>query len=148
MAFNTATTAINCAPVECVFSSPSSSISSLESATSRFLGHFQHRRIPTSPILRRKDSLQLVTTIQSEFSDSSTLAPSYFLDAFFEEDESLMDTTLTLTESYTPDSQLTLIADDIKFHTPEFLIPPILHTGQIDFPNVINAKLASRVKRI
>lgn len=59
-----------------------------------------------------------------------------------------MDTTLTLTESYTPDSQLTLIADDIKFHTPEFLIPPILHTGQIDFPNVINAKLASRVKRI
>lgn len=144
MACNTATTAINCAPVECVFSSPSSSVSSLESATSRFLEYFQHRRSPTSPVLRRKDSLQLVTTIQSEFSDS-TLAPSYFLDAFFEDDEGLMDTTLTLTESYTPDSQVTLVVDEMKYHPPTFLIPPTLHTGPRDIPKVIHDKLASNV---
>lgn len=143
MTWTTATTAINCAPVECVFSSPSSSVSSLEIATSRFLGYFQHRPIPGSPILRRKDSLQLVTTIQSEFSDASTLAPSYYLDAFFEDDEDLAD---SLNESCSPDSQVTLIPGDMGYSTPGFSIPPILHTGSSDFPNVVDEKLACRVR--
>ncbi|KAG2182937.1 hypothetical protein INT44_005918 [Umbelopsis vinacea] len=146
MSWTTATTAINCAPVECVFSSPSSSVSSLEIATSRFFGYFQPRRIPGSPILRRKDSLQLVTTIQSEFSDASTLAPSYFLDAFFEDDEDLADSNLSLSESCSPDSQVTLIPGDVRFSTPEFSIPPILHTGSKDFPNVVDDKLACRLR--
>lgn len=143
MTWTTATTAINCAPVECVFSSPSSSVSSLEIATSRFLGYFQHRPISGSPILRRKDSLQLVTTIQSEFSDASTLAPSYYLDAFFEDDEDLAD---SLNESCSPDSQVTLIPGDVRYATPGFSIPPILHTGSSDFPNVVDDKLACRVR--
>jgi hypothetical protein len=146
MASTTATTAINCAPVECIFSSPSSSVSSLESATSRFQGYFQYRPIPSSPILRRKDSLQLVTTIQSEFSDTSTLAPSYFLDAFFEDDEDLTVSNLSFTESYGPDSQVTLVSGDMQYHTPGFLIPPILHTGSSDFLSVINEKMACRVR--
>jgi len=146
MSWNTATTAINCAPIECSFSSPSSSVSSLESATSRFLGHFQSRRTPTFPMLPRKDSLQLVTTIQSECTDSSTLAPSYFFDAYFEED--IIDDTLTMTESYSPESQVTLIAGDVHYSRPLFSIPPTLRHKPRESSNVIDDKLACRVPKI
>ncbi|KAJ2959429.1 hypothetical protein NQZ79_g5052 [Umbelopsis isabellina] len=144
--WNAATTAINCAPIECSFSSPSSSTSSLESATSQLLKGLQGYQIPAFPMLKRKDSLQLVTTIQSESSDSSTLAPSYFFDAFFEEDDSLIDDDLTLSESCSPDSPSHLLSKGSNFSDSRFAFPPTLRQRPIDPSHIVTDRIACMLR--
>lgn len=120
-------------------------MSSLESATSQLLKGFQGYQIPALPMLRRKDSLQLVTTIQSESSDSSTLAPSYFFDAFFEEDDSLIDDDMTLSESCSPDSPSHLMSKGPKFSDSRFAFPPTLRQRPIDPSHIVTDRIACMV---
>jgi hypothetical protein len=96
-------------------------------------------------MLKRKDSLQLVTTIQSESSDASTLAPSYFFDAFFEEDDVLIDDDLTLSESCSPDSPSHLLNKASNYLNPRFAFPPTLRHRPIDPSHIVTERIACMV---